>query len=85
MMDRPSPGELSCRPCENAIALDQVATLQLENAEIAVIACDEHLRRVVLALEVLEAVEAVEQFTIPPLADAAFYDRLIVSPKRPQS
>lgn len=73
----------ACVPCDDAIVLDQLAIIKLEDAELGVIACETHLRRLVLALDVLDAVEAVEAFTIPPLADVAFRDRLVVEPNRP--
>lgn len=68
--------------CGNAIALDQLALVYFGGAEIAVIACDYHLRRVVLALDVLEALEQVEQIEIPALVDVAFRARLNVEPER---
>lgn len=72
-----------CQPCQDAIDLDQIALVKFEgDAEIAVIACDEHLRRLVLAIELLEAFEKVEQITIPPLVEVSFADRVPSQPDR---
>jgi len=75
-------GALACAGCEAAIELDQVATILFENAELAVIACDTHLRRIVLAIEVLEALEEAGAFEIPALVNVAFHKRLLVEPER---
>jgi hypothetical protein len=71
-----------CAGCEEAIELDQVAIISLDDAQPAIIACDKHLRRLVLALEVLDALEQAERFTIPPLVDVAYTARLKVNPER---
>jgi hypothetical protein len=72
-----------CGPCREAIELDEVAILDVDGrAEPAVIACDQHLRRIVLAIEVLDALEQVEQIEIPPLVEVSFASRLIVAPER---
>ena len=79
---------MACRACADSLQLDETAIVLVDGhdmpdgAEVAVIACDAHLRRVVLALEVLDAVEAVEQFEIPPLVDVAFEARLTAKPDR---
>lgn len=54
-----------CQPCEEALELDRIALVRVDNAEIGVIACLGHLRRVALALEQLEALEKY----LPPLPD----------------
>ena len=71
-----------CRACSDSIDLDEVALVLVDGAEVAVIGCDTHLRRVVLALEVLDALETIEQFTIPQLVDVVFEARLRGIPNR---
>lgn len=77
------PRSQGCERCRDAIELDQVAVVRFENdAEIAVIACDEHLRRLVLAMEVHAAFETAHRLTIPPLIDLVFAERVPVQPER---
>jgi hypothetical protein len=54
-----------CAPCEEALELDRIAVLVIDEAEIAVIACPRHLGRVVLAIELLEEREKYHP-TDPP-------------------
>lgn len=76
------PVDRDCRACQDSISLDETALVLVDGAEVAVIGCDTHLRRVVLALEVLQALETIEHFQIPPLVDVAFEARLAVAPNR---
>lgn len=82
------PGLNECIACQDAIALDETALVLVDGGqpvvtgEVAIIACDTHLRRLVLALEVLDALERVERFQIPPLVDPAFEARLAAIPNR---
>lgn len=78
-----------CVACQDSIALDETALVLVDGAEVAVIGCDTHLRRVVLALAVLQAQETVTAevmgqpgIEIPPLVDVAFEARLAAKPNR---
>lgn len=72
-----------CRACKDSIDLDETALVLVdEAAEVLVAGCDAHLRRVVLALEVLDALEKAERFEVPPLIDVVFKARLTAEPER---
>lgn len=77
----------ACEACQDAIDLDQVALMKLDeritgDVGIAVIACDEHLRHVALALEVLDRLETIRQIAILPPDEVAFADRILARPER---
>ena len=79
-----------CQACADSIDLDETALVLVDGAEVAVIACDTHLRRVALAIELLECQEAVltdvmrapAGMWVPPLVDVAFEARLAAAPNR---
>lgn len=71
-----------CGACAEAVELDQVAIVRLDDAEIAVIACPEHMPRVVLAIETLSALERSIGDRVPPLAGVVLAQRVVVSPER---
>jgi hypothetical protein len=71
-----------CRGCQDAIELDQVTLITFDGAEFAVLACDYHTRRQVLALVVLDALQQVEQIEIPPLVDVAYKAHVQAEPER---
>jgi hypothetical protein len=75
-----------CQLCEDALALDQIALVKLGNAEVAVIACDRHLRRITLAIEIVEAVEAnMMSEEISPLLNEIHEARLSAWPRNRSS
>lgn len=71
-----------CKGCTDAVELDQTAIILFEGAEPAIIACDKHLRRLVLAIELLEAFETAGRMTVPPLVEVAFASRILIDPAR---
>ncbi|HEY1622137.1 MAG TPA: hypothetical protein VGG25_31255 [Streptosporangiaceae bacterium] len=70
-----------CQDCEDALELDQIALVKLGNAEIGVIACEWHLRRITLAIETVEAVENATHAQIPPLVKEVHEARLSAWPR----
>lgn len=78
-----------CPGCKDALALDQVTIVRLGDGEVALLACPEHLNRMLLAIETLEGLErsltedGVLDRPLPPLPQALVDDRTIVRPEIP--
>lgn len=87
-----------CADCQAAIELDQIAIVAMPSAgidpnyvdgrrnhpaaELGVICCDPHLRRLVLALELLAAFETAMRAEVPGLAEIVYQDAIVVEPER---
>jgi hypothetical protein len=76
-----------CPACREALELDRVTIVRLGTGEIALLACPEHLNRMLLAIETLEGLERTLIETgvlgepLPPLPQALVNDRTIVRPE----
>jgi hypothetical protein len=70
----------SCALCQEAIELDRTWVITLDGAEVAVLACPEHLYRLLLALELVEACETSLEMTLPPLLERIAQLRIVVAP-----
>jgi hypothetical protein len=81
-MAAPAPGEPpGCFPCFEAIELDRIALVAVDmvnRAEIGVIACPEHLARIVLAIELLDEHERYLQ--AEPVTQEQLDRRIVVKP-----
>jgi hypothetical protein len=67
-----------CKRCKTALELDQLWLVKLGGGEVALIACHEHLLRMLLAIVTLEGLETTLEMTIPQLPQA-IVDALIVA------
>lgn len=76
-----------CPRCREALEFDRITIVRLGKGEVALLACPEHLNRMLLAVEMLEGLERTLRQTgvlddpLPPLPQALVNDRTIVRPE----